>query len=102
MEICMSDHIDPILRNWAYDPETVNVRVVEGDDGREPVRGRRHPRGHRVPGAAAAGASPTELSVPLATGSTREAKPRPKPMPSLVVSLKPSRAQRVRSPPSGR
>ena len=46
--------------------------------------------------------SPTEPRVPLATESSRLAKPRPKPMPSLRVSLKLPRAQPVRSPPSGR
>lgn len=27
-------HIDGILRDWRYDPRTLNVRVVKGDDGR--------------------------------------------------------------------
>ncbi len=33
-----SDHIDPLLNDWPYDPETVNVRTVKGDDGRDVVQ----------------------------------------------------------------
>lgn len=29
------EHIDAVLRNWTFDPETVNVRLVQGQDGRE-------------------------------------------------------------------
>ena len=32
------DHIDSLLGDWPYDPETVNVRTVKGDDGREVVQ----------------------------------------------------------------
>lgn len=31
----MPDHIDPLLRKWPYDPESLNVRVVRGSDGRD-------------------------------------------------------------------
>ena len=29
-----AQHLDHILREWAYDPETVSVRLVPGGDGR--------------------------------------------------------------------
>lgn len=29
------DNIDFILRNWTYEPATVNARIVQGDDGRD-------------------------------------------------------------------
>ena len=31
----MAEHIDPILRNWPYDPQTLSVRKVKGPDGRD-------------------------------------------------------------------
>jgi hypothetical protein len=30
--------IEQILKDWPYDPETVNVRVVRADDGREVIQ----------------------------------------------------------------
>lgn len=30
-----SEHIDDILRNWAYEPDTLSVRVIKGSDGRD-------------------------------------------------------------------
>lgn len=32
------DNIDRILRDWPYDPQGVNVRVVKGNDGREVIQ----------------------------------------------------------------
>jgi hypothetical protein len=29
------EHIDLILRTWAYEPETLSVRIVQGSDGRD-------------------------------------------------------------------
>ncbi len=33
-----SQSIDRILEDWAYDPQTVNVRIVRADDGREVIQ----------------------------------------------------------------
>ncbi len=32
------EHIDEILRHWPYDPRSVSVRIVAGDDGRDVVQ----------------------------------------------------------------
>jgi hypothetical protein len=37
-EMSRNQSIDRILSAWTYDPETVNVRVVRGDDGRDVVQ----------------------------------------------------------------
>jgi hypothetical protein len=33
-----AQHLDHILREWAYDPETVSVRLVAGGDGRDVIQ----------------------------------------------------------------
>jgi len=33
-----SQHIDDILVDWPYDPDSVSVRLVDGDDGRELIQ----------------------------------------------------------------
>lgn len=33
-----AQHIDGILRNWTYDPASVNVRLVNGKDGRDVIQ----------------------------------------------------------------
>ena len=30
-----AEHIDEVLRAWAYDPNTLSVRLVNGTDGRD-------------------------------------------------------------------
>ncbi|MCA9106615.1 MAG: UvrB/UvrC motif-containing protein [Planctomycetales bacterium] len=32
------DNIDFIIRSWAFDPTTVNARIVQGDDGRDVIQ----------------------------------------------------------------
>ena len=32
------DNIDDLLRDWPYDPQTVSVRLTEGDDGRDLIQ----------------------------------------------------------------
>jgi hypothetical protein len=37
-QMSRKQNIDRILKNWGYDPDNVNVRVVHGDDGRELIQ----------------------------------------------------------------
>ncbi len=32
------EHIDDLLREWAFDPDSVSVRIREGDDGRDVIQ----------------------------------------------------------------
>jgi hypothetical protein len=34
----VSSDIDPILRDWPYHPDEINVRVIEGDDGNRKIQ----------------------------------------------------------------
>ena len=33
-----NQHIDEILRDWPYEPDSVSVRLTEGDDGRDVIQ----------------------------------------------------------------
>jgi len=32
------DHLDDLLRNWEFDPNTLNVRMIKGDDDRDVIQ----------------------------------------------------------------
>jgi hypothetical protein len=35
MSMSDSEHIDDVLKSWAYEPDTLSVRIVHGSDGRD-------------------------------------------------------------------